>query len=140
MFSKSEILATATERLLKQNAKSTGDGGASCLYHSPSNGLRCGVGLLLDPAIPTKSFEGVGCTAVLHIIDREEELNRLNVRGVKLQGALLMSEIDSTDRYTVLLLTRIQNIHDHTDPSTWAASLADLKLRLNEGEYGDPNK
>lgn len=136
MLSKREILALATTRLIAQNAKAQTPNGL-CMYLIPETGCRCGVGVLLNPSVPTDMIEGVGVAGIVQALSSGPP-RYSDERVPRLMGALLMSDIDATDHATMRLLVDIQSTHDNHPVNEWPAKLAVVSDNLERGIYGRP--
>lgn len=108
-----DIFDKVYRHLLKQNSKALlkphrKDQMDSCAYISKS-GLKCAVGCLIDKAHYDAGFEG-RCLSDARVTNAVLKSNK----GLRLAGT------------TLVMLTRLQDVHDENKPAVWAEKLAEL--------------
>lgn len=108
-----QIFDKTASHLLKQGTQSVLEDSDTCAYRG-QDGLMCAVGCLINEDAYNWSLEGTA-------IDDSPNVQR----------ALRHSGIEfDTDGQVMLLLTRLQAIHDTKEESDWAASLGELANEL----------
>lgn len=112
MYSRQETFDIVVKHLLTQNRKCSVDG--SCLYRGP-NGDRCAAGVL----IPDDRYN----------YDMENH-SILNWCG-KLMTDCIVSQLMVELGHDVMLVGRLQKVHDQNDPLHWETQLK--KLASEEG-------
>lgn len=107
-----QIIDKSGNYLLKQGTQSVLEDGYTCAYRG-QDGLMCAVGCLINEDAYNWSLEG---TSILEL---------------SVQRALRHSGIEfDTDGQVMLLLTRLQDIHDTKEESDWAYLLGELADEL----------
>lgn len=101
--------------LLKQNAKALSESG-DCRYRG-ERGLKCAIGALIPDELYDPRIEG----GAPYTIAR----GPMQACDFELQKVLRASGIS----YALLdLADKLQNVHDHNEPSTWLAKLAGVAI------------
>ena len=119
-----EIFEHVTAHLLKQGARSviavafvTNDCPAgSCAYRG-AGGTRCAVGCLIPDALYSELYEG----------QLAEKLSA--VRPSPFGWTATPGQVK--------LLTRLQRLHDSSDPAAWKTALHAVKRELDAGDFND---
>ena len=118
-----QIFDKTASHLLKQGTQAVLEDSDTCAYRG-QDGLMCAVGCLINEDAYNWCLEGTS-------IDDSPSVQR----------ALRHSGIEfDTDGQVMLLLTRLQDIHDTKEESDWASSLGELAdelgLKFNMRGFG----
>lgn len=120
MMTRQEIFNTVRDHLLKQQARCINEDN-NCQYRGP-NGMRCAIGCLIPDEHYKPELEGWGIAPLVE------------PRNILPEGKLLLEALTATlggepDKDTLLLLYKLQLIHDTENLNDWPAALRDCALQ-----------
>lgn len=121
MITSKEIFNKVATHMLTQNAKSQtldADGIELICAYRGNDGRMCAVGCLIKDEAYNSMMEG-------YTINLQTTSRIVNEQDVMIRSALVESDIP-TDRDTLILLQRLQSIHDMYEVKDWVTKLNDL--------------
>lgn len=125
-----EIFLKVREHLLKQGHRSEGGWGPGrtrCCFHGPK-GDRCAVGVLIPECAYLPCLE-------------HDQVGQLGFAGLAdgLEKALLAGGVHIHEPGVKALLQRLQFVHDHVEPRSWAQAFEQTAVRLEHllGRFED---
>ena len=106
-MTKQEVFDKVCEHLIAQGEASESEG--SCLYRGP-RGLKCAAGVLIADEHYSPEFEGSPA------------------RYAQVADSLVASDVPAN---ALRRVSRLQSLHDNTEPSYWPAGLRDVALEFD---------
>lgn len=121
-----EIFNTVKTHLLTQNRRAYNDD-IGCVYLNDS-GLKCAVGCLIPDHLYDENMENAQAGECL--LSDSEDMNPNN----KILKSVLTEVLGGINQEKMMLLARLQNVHDSHTVDTWAEKLDAIELSFNLGD------